>query len=56
MTMKNLIKRLLHTHSWKTVKSEEVETYFNGKADGIMYIYVQECQECGKMRCYKFRS
>lgn len=54
--MKENIKRLFHSHQWRTVKTDEVAMYYNGKEDGIEYVYIQECPICGKMRIYKFRS
>lgn len=53
--MKERIKALFHSHKWKTIKQDESTCYYNGHPDGTMYIYIQECPECGKMRCYKFR-
>ena len=53
--MRAIIKRLFHAHQWQTVRSGQTETYYNGRYDGIEYHYIQQCQECGKMRVYKFR-
>lgn len=54
--MKFIIKRLLHAHIWKTVKSAEIECFYNGKPDGVKFMYIQECVECGKMREYSFNN
>lgn len=54
--MKSIIKRLLHRHVWHTIKQAEIECYYNGKPDGMKFMYIQECTECGAMREYSFRS
>jgi len=53
--MKEIIKRLFHAHKWLTINHDVRPYYFNGKEEGNEYVYIQECQVCGKMRCYKFK-
>lgn len=54
--MTAILKNLFHKHLWKTVKTDEVQQFYNGKPDGTEYIFIQECPVCGAMRIYKFRS
>lgn len=54
--MAQLIKRLLHAHQWRTVKTVEADICYNGRVEGTQYIYIQECAECGKMRKFIFKT